>query len=205
MSAAARPYDFDELDGADAGEPETVYSAADLHAAREEARAEALDAVTAKEAAEQTRALAAIAERLEAGVRERNEAIAAQAASLVAIARDLVRAICVGATGQEKGDAALALLKRYLAAAPSKAPARLLISDKTPKSAIAAICKAVKDRGADVAVETSADIAPGEARIDWRDGAMARDLGEILAQIETIFAGVENDSASKRTSKEKAS
>lgn len=204
----ARPYDFDEFaDDADAPAPDAAYSATDLEAARETARAEALESKIAAETAEQTRLLAAIAERLEAAARLRDDAIAAQAAELVAIARDIVKEICIAAIARDKGESALALAERYLTAAPDMAPATLVLSDVTPESVIASIRKALAGRGASksVKVETSPDFAPGDCRIAWRDGAMARELKDILAQIETIFAGVQNDAAQPRSPKEKKS
>lgn len=205
MPAAAKPYDFDEFAAAEAGEAEAVYSAADMEAACEKTRAEALTGKAAAEAAEQTRLLAAIAARLEADARDRDDAVAAQAAALVAIARDIVRQICIGAAVQDKGEAALALLERYLAGAPDRTPARLIVCDATPKRVIAQLKRAVAARGADafIGIETSSVFAPGDCRIEWRDGAMARELNDILEQIETIFAGVENDAAPKRPPRRK--
>ena len=64
MPAAAKPYDFNEFAAAPATAPEPAFRAADMEAARERARAEALESCVAKEAAEQTRLCAAIAERM---------------------------------------------------------------------------------------------------------------------------------------------
>lgn len=205
MPAAARPYAFDEFAArAEAGEPAQAYSAGDLEAACEKARADAVESAHARELAEQTRLIAAMAERIEAAARERDEAVAVQAAALVSIARDIVGRICAGAAARDKGETALALLERYLTGAPDRSPARLVVCDATPEPVIAELKKAIAARGADarVSIDTSGEFAPGDCRIEWADGAMGCNLGDILAQIETIFAGIENDAAPTRTPKE---
>ena len=202
MPAAARPYDFNDFEDAPEPASEPAYAQADIDAAREAGRAEALESRLAHEAAEQTRRCAALAERLEAVASERNDALAAQSVALIAIARDIVKEVCVGAAAHDKGEAALALLERYLMSAPDRAPARLAVCDTTPKPVIAELEKAIDQRGAAgiLTVESSSDFAPGDCRIIWRDGAMTRGLEDMLAQIDAIFAGIETDEASKRSS-----
>jgi len=208
MSAAAKPFSFDEFsDGLEAEPAEKTYSRVELEAARKEGSVEALAGCKAEELRKQTQLIADIVDRLDKEAAAHRNMMKTQAALLVGLVRDFVKAVAVGAAAQDKGENAIALIERYLACAHDLAQATLLISGSAPKSLAAQLKKEIKARGgagAAINVETSKDITPGDARLEWRDGAITREAGNVLAQIDALFAGVQNDVAHQTTLQETA-
>ncbi len=202
MGEAARPFNFDELD-ASADAPARTYSAAALETAREEARLEALESLIAEETREQTRLAALIAERLEASADAHDAAIAAHVTTLTDTARAIVKHICANAAVQNAADNAAALIDHYLAAVHDRAPARLVLHEDAPQELLSRLSASLTRRDADgvIHLQTSADIAPGDCRIEWRGGAIAYSQAELFTRIDSIFGAVNEESRAIRKGK----
>jgi len=187
--SAAQPYCFDEF-GARPASPQTTYSANDLEAARNDAREQAIQSAADADALEQTRLLDLIAERLETAARERNRILDAHLAALTKTARDIVIEFCKSAHTADQSAAALHILERYLAAAPDETPAKLVLSSDAPEGVVERLENAIcgREAGAFITVARDDALAPGDARIEWRGGAIDRMKQDAVAEIKSLFA-----------------
>lgn len=202
MGDAAKPFDFDEFASSERDRA-PVYSAADLDAARAEARLEALASLAAQEQREQTRLAAQIAETLEKSAAESAAAIAGHIEALTSSARAIVKHVFAAAAEQRTADNAAALIEHYLSADVSKTPATLFIGAETPQPLMDSIVAVLKERAAVgfIAIEPREDIAAGDCRLEWRGGAVAYSREEAFARIDSIFSGVEEESRLSITGK----
>ena len=192
--AAATPFDFDEF-GADENAPEPVFTAAQLEDARREAHAAALQTLNAEQARAQTDLLEEIVAQLAAAQSGIDSALAERRGDLVATAREIVTTFCAGAAADRQIDVILGLLDNYLAAMPDQAPVTLLLPESATDATVAALKKAIASRKiADfVSVARSAAILGADCRIEWRGGAIMRDIELINEEIRTIFTSVDSD------------
>lgn len=191
---AAKPFDFDEF-GADARAPEPVFTAADLEAARCDAHVAALQTLIAEQARAQTILLDKISTQLTAAQSEFDSALAERRKTLSATARDIVTTFCAGAAAEFQIDISLDLLDKYLAATPEQSPVTLFLPADAANEIVTALTKAFASRKITefASVATSGEIASGDCRIEWRGGAIMRDMNVITEDINTIFASVDSD------------
>ena len=198
----AKSFEFDEF-GSDNEAAEPVFTAADLETARREAREAALTSLIAEQANAQTELLEKIAAQLSAAEQDFEKALAQRRDSLIAAAREIVSAFCDGLAADRQIDFALKLLDKYLAAAPDQTPVTLFLPENTPAAEIAAVKKTIARRkaGKFASVKTSADVTRGDCRIEWRGGAVKRDLQKINEEIKTIIASVDSDVVAARDQK----
>ena len=191
---AAQPFDFDEF-GADMSAPEPVYTAADLEQAGCEAHDRALETLIASETRAQNDLLEKISAQLAASHREFDDAVSERRTALAAAARAITTTFCAGAAADCQIDIALGLLDKYLAATPDQTPVTLLLPHDTTDAIVTALKKAIANRNIAefAAVETSTATKTGDCRIEWRGGAIMRDMAVINEEIKTIFASVDSD------------
>lgn len=190
MAQAATPFDFDEFEtGAGPLSVEPSFTTADMEAAREAARAKAVDDLLVREAQEQTRLLENISEQFSASANEREASIVEIQSSVMETARKIISKICANVTAAQKAENALALLDSYLAKVHNQAPVRLILPISTPKRALNSIKSAISERNTDsfVSVEQCEVLSAGECRIEWRGGSAAFSSHAILNQIDSIF------------------
>ena len=192
MAHAATPFDFDEL-GASAQvyRPETSYSAAEMEAALEAARAEAVDTILAQETQKQTQLLQQISEQLSESAKEREESIAEIQTSILETARRIIAKISSNACALQKAENALTLLDSYITKIHNDAPVRLILPLSTPKKVTASIKKAISEQTTEntITVEHSDALTAGDCRIEWSGGSAAFSSHAILNQIDSIFRG----------------
>ena len=191
---AAKPFDFDEF-GAERETPEPKFTNADIEEARREAKAAALASILAEQARVQSDILSQISNQLAAANCEFDNALTDYRTVLAETARAIVTSFCAGAAADRQIEIALGLLDKYLAATPDKAALTILLPHNAPDDSIKALKKEVASRNIAgfVSVETSAAISTGDCRIDWRGGAIRRDLKVINEDIKTIFASVDSE------------
>lgn len=191
---AAMPFDFDEF-GADKNAPEPVFTAAQLEDAKREAHAAALQSLAAEQARAQTELLREIAAQLAAAQSGIDSALADRREDLVATAREIVTTFCAVAAADRQFDIILGLLNKYLAATPDQTPVTLLLPEAASDASVTALKEAIAGRKiADfVTVAKSAALPSGDCRIEWRGGAILRDMNVIDEEVRTIFASIDSD------------
>lgn len=206
MPAAATPFDFSDFDAPAAAptpikmrtKPAVTYTQGELDNAIAEARKDAVKAIAAAEAIKQTALMDEIAARLNQSREAENERIAQHIETLTAIAENIVTTFCADAGLARQGDMALGLVDRFLRASETRAEATLVISAKTSKRCRARIEKALAGRDADhVALVTDKAMAQGDARLEWRGGAMAQSGDEIRQQIKALFSATRDAAPAK--------
>ncbi len=212
MAAAARPFDFNAFDaaapvapalGAAAPEPATAYTQAELDAAVAEARKDAVKSIAAGEALKQTALLEAISARLADAASSEIDGVADHLETLTGITETIVKQVCIASAAAQQTEAIMAMADRFLRAADDDAGATLVLPGKTTKRARAQIEKSLAERAGDqITVLTDNALSPGEVRLEWRGGAMARTHDDINARIEAIFAATKPSRAARSARKE---
>jgi flagellar biosynthesis/type III secretory pathway protein FliH len=171
---------------------EPVYSLGELNAAREEAakdsRERALAEADASARMMASRALIAISDGLEAA---RAEAASIAEQSSEAIARLLMRCFATAfpALSARHGQLELTALLREILPALHREPT---ITVRVSPHVSAELATDVHALDADLAkrvrlIATDA-VSPGDARIDWENGAATRDAASLWRQIENVLA-----------------
>ena len=204
MTAASQPYAFDEFDDSAPVETAPVYSAADLEAARNEARTEALAGALASEAATQTELFATIADRLDEAAKEIDNVVIAHIATLTDAARDIVEQMCTNALQAAQTETALSLIEHYLVHEREEKVATIVISDDLPKEARNIIQDSIAARGRSgtLAVERRPGLAASDIRVEWQGGGLSHSPDDISKQIAALFNGVKT-AATRRSSDKK--
>lgn len=190
MNASRKPFDFDVLDPAeDAAPAAPAITEADLAAAREAGRAEALASLAAEETRAMTRTLETIGGCIENAADEYRDAIATQIRLLTDIARGAVQKICVDAAARQTAEAAADLVARHLQAAAARAPARMILSADAPPEVRAQLAAILRARGVDdvISLDDDAALAAHDCRLEWRGGEAARIGADLAAAIDEIF------------------
>ncbi len=192
MTAASQPYDFDEFADTTPAQAAPIYSAAELEAARNDARTEALACALASEAAKQTELFATIADRLDETAREIDNIVADHIATLTDAARDITQQICTSALQTTQTEQALSLIDHYLAHEREKTIATIFISNEAPEETRNIIQNTIAGRGKSgvFTVERRPDLVANDIRIEWRGGALSHSPDDISKQIVAIFNGV---------------
>lgn len=191
---AAKPFDFDEF-GAGKNAPEPVFTVAELEAAQRAAQAAALQTLIAEQARAQTQLLDKIAAQLASAQSEFDIALSVRREGLAAAARAIVTSFCDSAAADRQIDIAIGLLNKYLAATPDQTPVALILPEDASKAAVAMLEEAIASRKITdfASVMTSAAIGSGDCRIEWRGGAIMRDMNVINEEIKTIFTSVDSN------------
>jgi|GEM_PF-3232037 len=211
MPAAATPFDFNDFDAPVAApapikmrtKPAVTYTQAELDDAIAEARKDAVKAIAAAEAIKQTALMDEIAARLNRSLDAENARIAQHVETLTAIAENIVTTFCADAGLARQGDIALGMVDRFLQASETRAEATLVIPAKTSKRCRARIEKALADREADhVAIVADKAMAQGDARLEWRGGAMAQSGDDIQEQIKALFSATRTKAPAKLARKD---
>ncbi len=212
MAAAARPFDFSAFDApapltptpvASEPEPATSYTQAELDEAVAQARKDAVKSIAAREALNQTALLESISSRLTETTVAEIDRVAEHIDMLTDVAETIVKEFCITSAAAQQSEAALAMVDRFLRATDDAAGATIVLPAKTAKRGLARIKKAIAERAGDqVTVTTDAALSPGEIRLEWRGGAMARNHDDINAQIEAIFAATKVSRSGRSTKKE---
>lgn len=185
---AALPFDFDEF-GVDKTAPEPVFTAEQLENARREAHAAALQSLIAEQARAQTELLEEIVVQLAAAQNGFDSALGERREDLVATAREIVTTFCSAAAADRQPESILGLLDKYLAATPDQSPVALLLPATATDASVTAVKKAIDGRKITdfVSVAKSAALPSTDCRIEWRGGAIMRDMNVIAEEIRTIF------------------
>jgi flagellar biosynthesis/type III secretory pathway protein FliH len=185
---AAIPYDFNELRETEAGRPS--YSEEDLEKACAEARANALRESIISVAQKQTEVIDKLLAHIETSRDFFYSAIEEQRETLTQTARTFIERYFRNIATKRETDTALALLDDYLAMAPDKKPVALALPEGIDDDVTALLQDSLNERNVSDFVEltTRGNIADGDCRIEWRGGAMARNLDEMLEEIDRIFS-----------------
>jgi len=194
----AKPFDFDELDPADEPAPAIkTYSLEDIQHAQEEARTQALAQARAGELAAQTAMLETIATKLASARADYNAAAARHGDALSAGAGAIVKRFCKNFSAAREVEMATSLIDRFVNSAPQHTPAKLVlpasVSDSVTKRLSTLIN--IRDLAGFISIETSNNISDGDCRLEWRGGALDRNLKDAFAQIDAIFTPQQPDSA----------
>jgi flagellar assembly protein FliH len=181
-----RPFRFDDL-RADDEAPPPLYTAADVAAAREdgirEGRRIAMESIAADEAA----ALARIGDEL-ARLSVEPE-IARARAEIAAVARAFLEAFCESIAQAREIALAEDLLRRLTQNSEDRRSAALIVSARRFERLERRLLDLVERRGlADfVRLDFDHELAPGEARLEWRGGSVRRGRAEIEAAVASLF------------------
>lgn len=188
-AVASIPYDFNELRTPKAGH---AFTEEDLTQACAEARADALRENIIAEAKKQTELLNRILDIVESSRSAFHATVPEQRDALTQTSRAFIERYCRNVATKRESDAALALLDEYLALAPDRKPVLLALPEHAAKEVIALLEDGLNERGVSDFVEISASntVADGDCRIEWRGGAMARNLDEMIDEIDRIFSSL---------------
>ena len=202
MAAVAQPFEFSDFedvaentvktpDLAQTAPADEPAAPADLNILRAEAERAALNSILAREAAEQTALLTKIAEMLNRDAASERDTVEARVGSFRNLFHAATEEICLGVALQKKTAAASDLIDRYLESQHEGERATLYVTEKAAAQMITFLQKGLQDRGAGnlIEIKTDAALTQGEARIEWRDGAMMRDHASLLRAIEDLFGG----------------
>ncbi len=189
----AKPFFFDEF-GEHASAPEPVFTAADIERTRCAAHDAALKTFIAEHARAQSELLTKISAQLVTARSEFETAVIEQRKMLATTARDIVTTFCIGAAADRQVDIVLGLLNKYLAATPDRTPVRVLLPHDTTAASITDLKNMIASKNMTefAVIETSPAIAAGDCRIEWRGGAITRDMTAITKEIEAIFESMDD-------------
>jgi len=184
--------DFGAAPVAARAEPDAGVDA--LAAARDqgfsEGRAAAVEAARAMHEARLDDLAAAIAREAET----RRDALAADRADMLAAARAFLETFCARLATQREIEAASELLGRLTAFTAKSGRVRLLVADGFAEESRAAI-EARLQRAGDappVAIAVDPALQPGEARLEWSDGALRRTRAEIDAAVTRLVDSLDH-------------
>lgn len=207
MAAIRKAFDFTDFDQAPAPAPEEsqaepTFTQADLDAAVEAARADALEQAQAEATARESGKLVDLTTEICASLDADADRLAAHIEATCEIAREITEGFCLNAAALQMHEHAMALLERFLKADQARPEATLMISSKTPAPIAEALREAVTERCERVSLETDDALAPGAIALDWRGGALSTDGQTIASQLQTIFDGVAASGAAPSTKQE---
>lgn len=187
MRAQASPFRFDDLATVS---PSPGYSQADLDAAREEGKCEAVREKRAEQEATQHRLLKTIVDKIEETQSEYERALKAHCNALTACAAALVKQVATSAHDAAPASRALEIIDAYLSATPANAPARLRLPADASPALVKQLSERLAARGAENFIEIVKDkkIDVGDCRLDWRGGALVSAIKDIHSQIDAHFA-----------------
>ena len=192
-NAAAKPFAFDEF-GVAPAQPTPSFTAEDIFAAEKNAREAALDAIIARQAQAQTDLLEKLSTQIEQAQKQYGEAVAERQQSLREMSERIVTIFCDGVAADHQIALVLALLDRYLNASPAHAPLNIRLPEKTSEHVLKTLKDELSNRAVSdfIDIVASSEIAQGDCRVEWRGGAMSRDMTTIKNEISAIFTS-END------------
>jgi flagellar assembly protein FliH len=184
-----RPYDFGDLKAPAPAVTEPI-TVADIEAARESAFRDGYEAARAEMEGKDRETLAAIGDAVAAFRTEFEALAAAERTDLRAAAGEFCRAFATKLAETHEVEAALSLLDRVLDASIDRTHLTLSLSAKSARKWRERLIVAIRKRGAEsfTSLESDADLAPGECRINWRGGAIARLIETSLKEIDAVFA-----------------
>ena len=189
MPAAPVKFIFDDF-GAPPAPPAPVAdsdSAAAIEAARADGFAAGLQSAQSLKGADRDAALAHIAASISDAQEQREAALAADRADILAAARAFIETFCSRIAAARDVDAACELLSK-INDFPRGARLKLFVDagmSADDRSAIAARAAAMSD-APPVAVMIDETLAPGESRLEWTDGAFRRTRAEIEAAVSRL-------------------
>lgn len=191
-AAQTKPFAFDDVFtlGDDAASAtEKSFTACDIETARREGYEAGADDAKAREEAAQTALLQSIAAAFGARRRAYEAAVDAHRNALSVAAATVLKRFCAKLAEAREIGLAEDLLDRLTKDDGEAAPATLNLNPDSLAKHRDALIEILKTRGFDrfVALEGDETLRPGEARIDWRGGAMARRLDDAMREIDTIF------------------
>lgn len=203
MSALAKPFDytsFDPAEPAPAEPQERTYSQAELEEAVAAARKQALETARSEEATRQTLALTDIATALSDEIEKARDERNIQIDYLTEIAERLVTQCCLNAITNIQKETALGLVKKHLTAEATVMRAVLYVSVKTTARTKNNIKQAIADIDPEhaISIETDQTLRPGEIRLAWRGGELARLDETMKTQITEIFASAKHAPATRQ-------
>lgn len=194
----ARPFLFDEF-GAKEQVPATpgTPSTAQVDEARADGVAEGRRLALESIAADETVQLARIAEAIENDWSSAAAANERMRQEILSVARLFIEEFCAGVLERRDVEAAENLLQRLTENSEDRRSARLIVSSKTLPRLEARLEAAINRSGVGdfVSLEGDRALAPGEARLEWRGGAISRGRAEIAAAIEALFSSMNDHEA----------
>ena len=156
------------------------YSQAELDAARRQGFEQGRTASENAAHEAQAEALEAIENTLASAQNEFTAMLAGERDVLKTIAAEFLNAYCVKFSAANALALANDLLDQLMQNSTDRAPARLMVSTQTHQQSGKRLQTLIDARGANfITLVADPSLAEGECRIDWRGGAIARDLKPI--------------------------
>jgi hypothetical protein len=195
MGAQPVRFVFEDFNAPASRAPEPAHAGDDaIAAAHEEGFAAGKAAAASAAEGASDAALDSIATALAQESAGRQAAIAADRADMLAAARSFLETFCGRIAAAREVDAASELLGRIAGFPPKGARLKLYVArsfDEEKRAAIAAHAARITD-APPVAVIVDEALSPGEARLEWSDGAVRRTRAEIDAAVTRLIEGLDH-------------